>query len=226
MSMDRASLAKLARQRSRWRDHEPRTYVEAFPRLNIVQCAKAAADDRNFCLWECDGVVVAGAAFRWRSNHGLHVNYHHQPERGLSCSGQITLAIAYVGSMDHNQRALVRCPLCSLNRSAVVLKDGAWACRRCHGLGYRSALVGTAVRRAEKLTRLEAELEVLERGFYPARRCDKKRGLVELARRLAGKAPFPVAHERFAYQLETRFTEVANGEVMENVIYDRLPLTS
>lgn len=226
MSMDRATLVRLARQRSRWRDYEPRTYVEAFPRLNIVQCAKAAADDRNFCLWEWNGVIVAGAAFRWRSSDELHLNYHFQPERGLSCSGVITLAIAYVGSMDHNQRALVRCPSCSRDRSAVVLKDGAWACRRCQGLGYRSALVGTAVRRAEKLARLEAELEVLERAFYPARRCDEKLRQVELARRLAGKAPFPVAHERFAYQLETRFTEVADGEVLENVTYDRLPLTS
>lgn len=226
MSMVRTTLAQLARQRSRWRDDEPRTYVEAYPRLNIVQCARAAADERNFCLWERDGAVIAGASFRWRSRGELHLKYHHQPERGVSCSGSISLAIAYVGSMDNNRRALVRCPRCSFNRSGVVLRDGSWACRRCQGLGYRSALVGTAVRRAEKLARLEAELEVLERGFYPARRRDKKFGQVELARRLAGKAPFPVAHERFAYQLETRFTEVASGEVMENVIYSRLPLTS
>ena len=34
------------------------------------------------------------------------------------------------------------------------------------------------------------------------------------------------AHERFAYVLEARFTEVADGDVLDEVIYDRLPLKS
>ena len=224
MVLDRARLAELAWQRAMWRSHEPRTYVEAYPRLNIVDCARGAVLGRNYCLWERDGEIVGGAAFSWRSRDALHLSYNHQPERGVPCAGSTTLDIAYVGSDEDNRRAVVRCPICRLNRSGVVLKEGIWACRRCHGLGYRSAMVGTAVRRAEKLARLEGELAMLERGFFPRRLMANKEREVELARAKAGPNSHAVAHDRFAYVLEARFTEVADGDVLDEVVYDRLPL--
>ena len=224
MALDRARLAELAWQRGMWCAPESRTYVEAYPRLNIVDCARAAVLDRNFCLWERDGEIVGGAAFNWRSRDALHLSYHYLPERGVPCAGSTTLDIAYVGSADDNRRALVRCPSCGLNRSGVLLKEGMWICRRCHDLAYRSALVGTAVRRSEKLARLEAELTMLERGFFPPRIVARKERESELARAKAGRNSRAVAHERFAYVLEARFTEVADGDVLGEVVYDRLPL--
>ena len=223
--IDRAALAALARKRARWREPEPRSYVEAYPRLTIVDARKAAARGDNIALWEWHGAIAAVARFRWHASEALHLSYHHEPEHGPSAEGAIMLAIVYVGSSDDNHRALVRCPRCQMSRSAVVLRDGAWACRRCHGLGYRSALVGTAVRRAEKLARLEEELAVLERGFYPDRVCAAKRAAVERARAIVGHGPLMVAHERFAYQLATRFTHGADGEEAGRLIYDLLPLT-
>lgn len=52
-------------------------------------------------------------------------------------------------------RAFMFCPECDDQFSILYLKDGAWACRRCHGLAYMSQRMNARKRHLHMLRKIE-----------------------------------------------------------------------
>jgi hypothetical protein len=110
----------------------------------------------------------------------------------------IRLLVVRKGSMANNHRALVLCPHCDRSRSGLVLFRGEWRCRTCHGLGYRSAMIGTPARNAETVRRLKSELEDLKRDKAQPRRIMAKQEKLTAARSKLRYGEHVAPHEGFS----------------------------
>ena len=180
-----AELVAIARREWFRRPDGERRYVEAYPRLDFAKCARAAREGLNACIWrDADGHEVGVAEFAWRSETRLRLHYLFEIAWDPAQATEIDFVVERKDSADFSHRPRARCPSCGQSRTGLVFRHSGWSCRRCHGLGYRSAMIGTPVRRAEKVRRLRSELADLERQFYPARRVAAKQA--QLDRAVAG----------------------------------------
>src|SRR6201999_2074055 len=101
------------------------------------------------------------------------------------------------------RRGRVRCPECTKRRDALLLHKGAWKCRQCHHLKYRSTMVDTRCRRLEKLQRLKAELELIPRTKKCRAERQTKLEAVTRLQRQVKSAPRIVASERQTFRLHS-----------------------
>ena len=191
-----------------------RDYVEAHPVFNSAHARRMANRGANLCLWENSrGKLVAVAEFSWSSPTELHLRHKYAPEAGIPVEGELIVAIHYEGSQENNKRPLMRCPRCGLHRSALVLVQGHWYCRRCHGLDYRSNKIGSAVRRAEKYARVAAELQAMIRNFRRPDMIVKKRREVAALFEEAGPLPHPVANSDYNDRLIMTWASAEYDEI-------------
>jgi hypothetical protein len=138
--------------------------------------------------------VAMRYAFHWRPK--LH-----------AASGAVTFQIEYRGSRDDNQRALLKCPGCGHARAALGLFANLWACRECHRLPHRSAVVGSPVRRAEAFAKRVNELEVLRGEGRRPSTIEKKKKEVALALEKAGPMPHRVASRDYNFILSREWRD-------------------
>jgi hypothetical protein len=195
-------------------------YWEAYPRLEAAGARHAVKESTNLCLWAAEGRVIVGGAEVVRQADVLRVRYALQrTRRHLGAEGEVVFDILLEGSDDHNKRWLLGCPSCQRGRSSVGLVGSKWACRHCHGLDYRSALVGTAVRMAEKIARLRAELETLRSRGARRSMIKRQQALIEAEFSKTGDGPLPQANQDFCYMVRGYWCQ---GEFAEDGFYEAL----
>lgn len=136
-------------------------YLEAYPRLEAVEARHALEKERSLCVWTAAGITIGNAELKVAGPQ-LHIRYALQRTREhAGAIGEANFGLLLKGSWDNNKRWLLQCPGCREARSALILVGDRWGCRKCQKLGYRSALKGTGVRRADKVVKLEATLAIL-----------------------------------------------------------------
>ncbi len=192
-------------------------YWEAYPAISAVDARKAHGQGRNLCLWQERGRIIGGAEAKWGPER---VSFRYAIQRSAHLEGgrgEGEFEVCYVGSQDDNKRPLFKCQSCGQARSALGFRKGRWACRDCHGLHHRSALVGTKVRWAEKYTRVRAEVEQLWDEPKAKRRLEKKFLELEEAYVKAGPPPHAVANESFNHVVTSRWDK---GRFAPDGFYD------
>ena len=211
----RDELVRIAKRQRSGRPDSSLPYVEAYPVLNIVHAARADRQGYNGVVWyRPDGEAIGAAEFQWPTPDRIRLNYRFGSLSEWSTEGVLDISVERKGSMDHNGRPLARCPGCGQSRNALVLHQRTWRCRRCHGLRYRSAMIGTPVRRAEKARRLRGELDYLRSGFFPPRRIARKEAeLAAAVAKLMGPE-HATAHEGLAYCVTARWIIGSPLEIM------------
>lgn len=196
-----ARLNLIALEREYGWGSKPPTYVEAYPVLNVAEARRAARSGRSMCFWRDGRRLVAVATVDLAAGDRLTVRLAEPDlllKQGIRPVGSYEFVVVYKGSQENNKRPLLICPACDRARSGLVLISRDWRCQECHGLHYRSALVGTVVRRAEKYARLARELKQLR---LESRRADlirRKRAEVAAALRKAGPLPHREANGNYS----------------------------
>ena len=178
-------------------------YWEAYPLFSVIEGRKAFRRGEGLCLWsDKRGRMIGGAEIESLDRQQLRLRYAVQRTATQDGgSGQISFECTSLGSTQDNKRLLVICPSCQHARSFLGLVQRDWACRECHGLEYRSALIGTRVRQAEKLARLSQEIKDLRQAGRSGRILKNKLDSAKSLRAKLGAAPHPVANRSFSHVL-------------------------
>ena len=185
-------------------------YWEAIPSISAIEARKEAREGRRLCIWlEPSGLPVGGAEIDVRGDKvAIRYAFHRRPKVDAA-SGAVTFQIEYRGSRDDNQRALLKCPVCGHARAALGLLEDLWACRECHRLPYRSALVGSPVRRAEAYAKRLHELTELRNEGRRPTTIEKKKEEVALALKKAGPMPHRVASRDYNFILSREWRDAS-----------------
>jgi hypothetical protein len=181
---------------------EPRNYLEAYPALSAVDASRGFENDAySHCVWiDSNERVVAAADLRWDGAERLLLRFGEaEIDENMMLAGEVVIDVVYKGSRSDNQRALLICPRCRYARSSLVLMEGQWHCRRCHGLHYRSTRIGSWVVKAEKYRRLREELRLMETAMRRADVIARKKRVVAAALARVGPRPHPVASTAYSY---------------------------
>lgn len=141
---------------------EPPRYLEAYPRLNLFDAKLSRWNGGYVPLpivkYRVPGRMPAGCIYvNARTENHLVIDFWFPSLpycRGEDCT---TLKLVNGPNGVDSGRQYLQCEGCALGHSALAF-NGAWACRKCLGLCYRSQCVGTDVRLAEELGMLEARL--------------------------------------------------------------------
>lgn len=123
---------------------------------------RVARAGRTHLLWRDRRDLVVGAAHvevTARDALMLHYAVGEMPY-GDESAGDLALRLVWKGSRPDNARPFAQCPKCPRHVDVLVLRDGRWACTRCHQLKHRSALLSEEVRCSERLADLEAEIRI------------------------------------------------------------------
>jgi ribosomal protein L37AE/L43A len=183
------------------------SYLEAFPTLISTAVRNARSTGKRLCVWrDPKGAVIGGAEVDWSSASSLCVRYAVQRNRHQDgASGALSLGVVFKGSEANNKRALFVCPPCRHARTSLMLVGQRWACRACHGLQYRTALIPAAARRAEKYRKLRTEFAKLSQRGVAKARGQKLDGRLAEAMRAAGPFPHPATSRNYEYRLTSEW---------------------
>jgi hypothetical protein len=141
-------------------DAKPR-YVEAYPRLNLFDGGLSRFNGGYVpypVVWFRLGTRHAGGIIILSRTEDSVILAYDFPSLPY-CRGTDIAHLRLVKGSNpvDNARQYFQCEGCD-KRTAMLVFAGAWTCPKCRGLRYRSQSVGSNVRRAEKLDRLEAQL--------------------------------------------------------------------
>lgn len=137
----------------RYEKHERRTDVEVCPAVDLRILKNNLGSD----------VLVTQKIFR---NNRLYFKFMidlsdaeddfvtvHYPHQGKLQKQQISLTrmACHLGG----SRPFMLCPECREQFCVLYLKDGAWACKHCHGLAHRSQRLNPRKRHLHMLRKIE-----------------------------------------------------------------------
>ncbi|WP_445191810.1 hypothetical protein ACT009_14720 [Sphingomonas sp. Tas61C01] len=149
---------RQAAQRWTW-ENKP-GYIEAYPRISVGEVLREARAGRTHLLWrDRQHRAIGAASVEITSKEAVDLHYaaDELPYSDES-AGDLPLRLAWKGSLPHNKRPFAHCPKCSRSVDVLVLREGRWACTKCHKLIHRSALLSEEVRWSERLADVEAEI--------------------------------------------------------------------
>lgn len=137
---------------------KPPAYLEAYPRLNIVQAKAALERELVACEFTNERRMTFGLA-RMGEGSATHftLDYSiHVPFLKGSISSISLELVETPNGVDPN-RTVVLCPQCCKNKIVLIFCN-SWKCARCHGLVYRNQCIGHNTILFEKINALKAQL--------------------------------------------------------------------
>lgn len=137
-------------------------YVEAYPQLNLFhgRLSRWNGGQVPFPIvrYHVPGRMPAGCVYVLsRTERHLVIDYWFPSLAYCQAEERTTLRLIEGPNGVDRSRQYLRCDECGKGVATLVF-NGAWACRKCLGLRYRSQCVGTDVRLAEELAQLETRL--------------------------------------------------------------------
>jgi hypothetical protein len=131
-------------------------HVEAYIRLEAASAEKMAHQGRRTARWHDQSGEYCGTVWiRNYSEFQMVISYSSViPESSGLCSGEAVLTLERAATNSHYRKPYFCCPRCMERSGQIILAQEQWACRRCHGLAYRSQRLGPAQRRQQRLDEL------------------------------------------------------------------------
>jgi hypothetical protein len=158
-----------------------RRYVEAFARLEAASAEKNLTNCKQICKYidhmgEYTGEVEIISPF----NSEVKLNYKIiNPWSSQYIEGSSLIYIERSQTNSSYQKPYFICAHCGTRKGLLILVDRRWACRNCHGMGYRSQALGPKERAALRLKELQQILRP-QAGMAPRPRYMRQDRFLEL----------------------------------------------
>ncbi len=134
-------------------------HVEAYIRLEAATCEKMVRQGLGTAVWHDQLGEYCGTVWiRNITDFQIVIAYSSLSPLSSGCfGGEVLLPLVRADTNPQYRKPYFSCPGCAKRSGQLVLAQPEWACRKCHGLGYRSQHLGPAYRqqqRRDELTRL------------------------------------------------------------------------
>lgn len=131
-------------------------HVEAYIRLEAATCEKKFRQGLGTALWYDQHDEYCGTVWiRNISEFQAVVVYSCLSPQSSGCGeGEVLRELVRAAINPNYRKPYFVCPNCARRSGQLVLVKEEWACRKCHGLDYRSQHLGPAYRQQQRLDEL------------------------------------------------------------------------